>query len=224
MVTSSTILDITESLCFNLSPGFTDLAAASSLRVSHISRVHVPLRHECHTLVDKFIADVSLFHHVFHTPSLHRAIDSLLNDVEKGRAPDTNTLLLLLAICASSSYMWTILDNHRCLYPDTATANSQSLMWLRAALDVIDHAPHPSRVTMEYVQAMVIIFFQLCCREGISRRARSLAAQAIVMARDLGLHRIDCHNQSSDPAKLDLNQTEVEVGRRLWWYLTATDW
>ncbi|KAH7243924.1 hypothetical protein B0J15DRAFT_552781 [Fusarium solani] len=224
VVSTRPIQEITEPLSFHNYGGFAGFDAASFVHPMTIRCVNVPLRHEAHILVNKFIADVSPFHHVIHTPSLHRVIDSLFNDLDRAKVPDTGALLLLLAICSSSTYMWTILDNHRCLYPDTATANSQSMMWLRAALDVVDHANRASCVTLECTQAMVIVFFQLCCREGISRRARSLAAHAIVMARELGLHRIDCDNQSSDSDGLQCTRTKTEIGRRLWWYLTATDW
>ncbi|KAF5699042.1 fungal transcriptional regulatory [Fusarium mundagurra] len=225
VVCTRPILEITESVSFNHNyGGFAGVDAASFAEPKTIRCVNVPLRHEAHILVNKFIADVSPFHHVIHTTSLHRVIDSLFNDLDQGRVSDTGTLLLLLAICSSSSYMWTILDNHRRLYPDIATADSQSMMWLRASLDVIDYTHRTSRLTIECTQAMVIVFFQLCCREGISRRARSLAAQAIVMARALELHRIDFHNQSSDTEGLQCSRTQTEIGRRVWWYITATDW
>lgn len=55
--------------------------------------------------------------------------------------------------------------------------------------------------------------------EGVSLRYRSLISTGVLLSRELGLHRIDHESNEANA-----NTIQAEVGRRVWWYLIATDW
>ncbi len=84
---------------------------------------------------------------------------------------------------------------------------------------MLDIAHRTTRVSIEGIQGIIIASFVLANFEGFSRRARSLCSMAILLARELGLHCLD-HPSNANSA----NSAQAEMGRRVWWYLAASDW
>ncbi|KND92531.1 hypothetical protein TOPH_02611 [Tolypocladium ophioglossoides CBS 100239] len=200
-------------------------ASPGSLGASEVIKcIWLPRREEAHDLLQKYTSDVSHFHHIIHAPSLPGLIDAVYNGLDQGNGVDLGALALLLSICTSTTYAWTVHDDARGLYANAAEANSQTTAWLKAALDVVDYAQRTAHVSLECTQGMIILFFVLCSLEGVSSRARALVAQSIAMGRELALHCIDYPNNAaaSDPAQM--NTIKTEIGRRVWWYLAASDW
>lgn len=186
--------------------------------------IWLPHREEAHVLAQKYINDVSHFHHILHLPSLPGLIDETYAGIENESRADLGSIMLLLSICTCTTYAWVPSDNARGVYANAAEANSQTTGWLKAALDVADHIQRTAHASLECSQGMIIIFFVLCSLEGVSTRARSLVAQSIAMGRELSFHRIDCpaNSASSDPQQA--YSIKTEMGRRVWWYLAASDW
>ncbi|KAL6885232.1 hypothetical protein HDV57DRAFT_516174 [Trichoderma longibrachiatum] len=228
------------------SPSFFVLHPSSSPALSDQVRVIkcicLPLRADAHVLLDKFVQDVLHFHHIFHAPSLPRAIDRFYDAVEQQQQQqqqqqddgepsssaaaagvDTGQLMVVLAICCSSTHTWTRFDDGRALFARSADANAQTAGWLTTALDVIHHAHLAAHASLACVQGIVVVFFMICSLEGISARARLLHAQAVAMAQEIGLHCLDAPNVSGQARVLRESKVEAEVGRRTWWYLTDTD-
>ncbi|KAL7946712.1 hypothetical protein V8C42DRAFT_352265 [Trichoderma barbatum] len=211
------------------SPSFFILHPASSPPLTEEVRVIkcicLPLRTDAHILLDKFIKDVLHFHHIFHTPSLPSIVDRFYDAVEQGKVDDTGQLMLILAICCSSTHTWTRYDDNKGLFHRSEDANSQTAGWLMTALDVIHHAHLSAHASMACVQGIIVVFFMICSLEGISARARLLHAQAVAMAQEIGLHFIDASNNNNNhPNAIKKSTVEAEVGRRTWWYLADTDW
>lgn len=101
----------------------------------------------------------------------------------------------------------------------TAEGERQSSLWTKATQDLVDACHRSMCLSLEAVQGIVIILFILGNAEGCSYRYRFLVNLALMMSRELGLHRIDHPNHAST-----FNKIEAEVGRRMWWYLVASDW
>lgn len=186
--------------------------------------IWLPRRDEAQILVQKYVSDVSHFHHIIHYPTLPRLIDDIYDGIERDSRFDVGGILLLLSICTCTTYAWTPYDDARALYASAAEANCQTTGWLKAALDVVDHVQRTAHTSLECAQGMILIFFVLCSLEGVSTRARSLVAQSIAMGRELSLHLIDYPNNSPSSDPQQMHSIKTEMGRRVWWYLAASDW
>ena len=128
-------------------------------------------------------------------------------------------MILLLSIFASCTNAWVKRDCERGLFSTSAEANSQSPLWIKATEDVLDIAHRTTCVSIEGIQGIIIVSFALATYEGFSRRVRSLYNMALLLARELGLHRLD------HPCSAKLSKSfHLEIGRRVWWYLVASDW
>ncbi|KAF5027044.1 hypothetical protein F66182_852 [Fusarium sp. NRRL 66182] len=208
---------VTQSSCYlfqspNVPSGFMSLEPTKC--------IWLPEREETRVLVNKYTTVITYLHHVIHCPSVSNLVDVVYDSIERGENIQLCSVFLLLAICTKVTYSWTVIDNDRTeLFSDFLQANNQAFSWLKSALDVFDAAQRRADIALESAQGLVIISFVLMNLEGISVRARNYLFQAITIGRELGLHRLDHpHNPS-----VHLSGLKAEVGRRVWWYLVATD-
>ncbi len=198
-----------------------DVSSVSFGPVEVTRCIWLPRRDEARIILHKYVSDVNHFHHIVHIPSAFNSVEQVYDDVDSNSPMDIGAMSLLLSICAASTYAWSLQDDGRLLYASVAEARSQASSWLKAALDVMDHAQRTAHASLECIQGMVILFFVFCNIEGLSQRARAIHARAIAMARELSLHRIDA---PSNPDVARMKTTAIESSRRVWWFLVATDW
>lgn len=157
-------------------------------------------------------------------PTLEAKVKTLYDDLEAGLPVDKCVALLLTCILANVCLSWTPYEDDHCTFFDQITASRQAILWTKAAMDVLDHVQRLNLLSIEGVQGATILFFVTFLIEGISRRAGGILARAIHMARDFGLHTIDKDRPGWPSARQTMSPCEKEIGRRVMWYLAATDW
>lgn len=205
------------SFIFQSDPSTAQLGIADVIKC-----IWLPRRDEARIILDKYISDVDHFHHVTHIPTLRKLLETTYDTVENNATPDIGAVILILSVCATCTYSWSLEDDARRLYADVGEARAQATSWIKATLDVIDYAHRTVSSSMECIQGMIILFFVFCNLEGLSHRSRSLISKSIAMSREMGLHRID--SQVSLPEIANMCTLRAEIGRRIWWCLVGTDW
>ena len=184
--------------------------------------IWLPQYSEAKILLEKYVQDIDHVHHVVHTPSLPDMLSraytclSVPGSVTK---PGGGLIFLFLGIFACAANSWTHLDCDRGLFSACAEANAQAPLWVKSLEDVLDIAHRTMGVSMEGIQGVTIAAFVVLNISGFSRRCKALFNMAFLLARDAGLHVLD-HPLNEDSANL----ARTEIGRRLWWYLVASDW
>jgi hypothetical protein len=184
-----------------------------------IRYIWLPQYLEAKILLEKFIQDIDHVHHVVHTPSLPSILDEVYACLNQPGQIKPGYMILLLGIFASCTHCWVRSDCARGLFSTSAEANCQSLLWVKAIEDVLDIAHRTASEAIEGIQGIIITSFVLMNLEGASRRCKSLWNMAFMVARELGLHCLD-HPSNTNLA----NSPQREMGRRVWWYLAASDW
>ncbi|KFY53745.1 hypothetical protein V496_07388 [Pseudogymnoascus sp. VKM F-4515 (FW-2607)] len=185
--------------------------------------IWLPDYEEANSLVQKYLSDITYIHHVVHSPTVRKVIDEIYEDLSKGISPKVGHIALLLSIIASATYSWTTRDSNK-VFPTVGDADRQCPSWIKAALDVLEYSRRTTSGAIEDIQATIIVSFVVTNLEGLSPRYRNLISSAITLGREILLHRID---HSSDSGLLVISPVDsigAEIGRRVWWYLTATDW
>ncbi|KAJ5928588.1 hypothetical protein N7466_007544 [Penicillium verhagenii] len=109
------------------------------------------------------------------------------------------------------------------LFSSVKEANKQATAWMKLAFEVLEYSRLQGTDCLEDVQAMVIVGFLVTNLVGITSQAWYVFSTAITVARQLQLHRIDLP-PNAGPDTSRQNSIQVEIGRRVWWYLVATDW
>lgn len=184
--------------------------------------VWLPRHAEARALLDCYITDLSYIQHVVHHPSLPAAIDDVYRQIEGQGPVRPGSLVLLLSIFANATHVWAPRDDgdsEGSLFLSSAQANAQTPLWIKATYAVLNAAQNDAALALETIQGIIILSFVICNLEGVSLRYRSLISTALLLGRELGLHRLD-HEARAAAA----NTLQVEMGRRVWWYLVATDW
>ena len=174
-------------------------------------------------MLEKYLNDITYIHHVVHSPSVRVLMDGLYEDLDQQVNIRPGHVALLLSILASATYSWTSRDSDT-LFSTVDQANDQSTSWIKAALDVLDYSRRTTSGALEDIHARVILSFVLCSPEGTSPRYRDLISTAVTVARELSLHRSDHQSTSALRAMPQPDSIQAEIGRRVWWYLAATDW
>jgi hypothetical protein len=170
-------------------------------------------------LLEKFLQHVEHIHHIFNTLALPTMVDRVYSRLIQQGCVKSGDMVLLMAIFGSATCSWTEHDCcERGLFSTSAEAHPQSGHWVRVAEDLLDIARRTTHVSIEGVQAAIILMFIPEDLEGFWRRCRSLHGMGILLARDIGLHCIDL------PSKAHANSVQAEIGRRVWWHLVSTDW
>ncbi|KAH7403307.1 hypothetical protein BKA64DRAFT_574373 [Cadophora sp. MPI-SDFR-AT-0126] len=186
--------------------------------------VWLPQYEETKVPLDKYISGVAYFHHVIHIPSLWNVMNELYTNVEQHRHPDPSQVALLSSIIASTTYSWTAIDCNESIFPTTSEANRQIPFWIKTTEDVLDYCYRNTCPSLEIVQSTIISSFLVCNLEGLAQRFRFLHSSAVMMARELNLHRTDEPSISETLEPVRTDTVKAEIGRRVWWYLVATDW
>ncbi|KAH8901375.1 hypothetical protein GQ53DRAFT_835202 [Thozetella sp. PMI_491] len=175
---------------------------------------------EAQILLAKFIRVAHQLPYVTHIPSLLSVLEQAYVGLSEKNQIQSGHAILLLSIFSAATISWVQSDCAYGVYSASADANEQGPLWLKAAEDVLDMArrsPSPM-LSIEGVQGVIIVGFIAAHLDGLARY-RMLFAVSVVLARDLGLHRID------HPSNLGAATTsQAEIGRRVWWYLCASDW
>ncbi|KAL2063343.1 hypothetical protein VTL71DRAFT_5148 [Oculimacula yallundae] len=188
--------------------------------------VWIPPYNEAKLAIENYINSLTYLHHVIHIPSLWVMLDELYSDLNQHVQSRTGHVALLLSILASTTYSWTAIDCNTSLFPTATEATRQTPLWIKATEDVLDHIHRTTHPSLESAQSAIITLFLVCNLEDLAQRFRSLLSSAIMMARELNLHRTDDPNLLvlEDTTEIETDAVKTEVGRRVWWYLVATDW
>jgi hypothetical protein len=184
--------------------------------------VWLPQHHEAKKIVSTYMSNLSYIHHIVHHPSMPSFVDEVYHAIEQQGSVKPGPLFLLLSMIATTTYTWTAQDGvgfEDSLFASEVEASAQTDMWIRAAYDVFNAGQNGPPAALETVQGACILGLLICNLEGVSLRYRHLVSTGLWLCRQLGLHRLDC-----GPNTEDKNTIRAEVGRRVWWFLVATDW
>lgn len=175
------------------------------------------------TLSQYFLDNVQYLHPVFQPHCLQRVIDAVYMHPHAQVQSKVADVALLLSMIASVSHLWRPQRSKCLVFLSAKEAASMSLIWSDAALDILEYSKRTTAVSIEDLQATIVISYVIYNSQGFSPMFRSLHSNIIMMARDLSLHKTDSPRRNRE-ADLPPFQIEADVKRRLWWHIAATDW
>lgn len=206
------------------------LTAASHVRVDNTrplpglaKTISLPTQNEAVQLFENYAKNIDPLQHVLHIPSVRVLLDEVYVNLAERRPVEPGHVALLLGIFASTAYYWTSRNGDDLLFVTLDDANQVSLLWGKAALDLLEHSRRTTSGSIEDIQATIILSFLVFNLEGFSATSRLLMSTALIMARDLYLYKVDAHHDERQSNPQD-DSIEVEVKRRVSWHIVATDW
>jgi hypothetical protein len=150
-------------------------------------------------------------------PFVYSLLDNIYDELASNQQPPPAQIALMLSILASS--VRGAVDSVSGLVEATRSA----ITWTRYGLELLEYSRRTTTPTLEDIQAGIILSFLTYNIEGSPRRTRVLWATTILMARELRLHRTDAGNDCASPQTRN-EIIQLEIKRRVWWYLASSDW
>jgi hypothetical protein len=177
-------------------------------------------------LFDHFVLALNPSHNILHIPSARDTLNKTykaIQDNEEG--PSRANLLLLFSIFAGASIAWTPeLLEALAATPENAKAAFKA--YAHAAKLVLDgdtSAPIQPRTTaLEATATLAHVLSN--SDDGFPGRMLELRHRCLVMMRGLQLHRLDTVKSREERSETECNWIEIEVQRRIWWNMVASDW
>lgn len=192
--------------------------------VALLRYVWLPQEHEALALFDEYIRSTATVYHILHHPTTRKMIRGIYTSLMNREPLNTSHIALLLSILATGAYFWTpAASAHPYLFASPADATDKSLVFLKWTLDVLDNNHRTTNAAIEDCQANVLISHCIVNYEGFSARAHTRYNASLNQARTLSLHLTDSPRHRRKLAQ-PYSRIQIELRRRLWWYIAVTDW
>lgn len=139
-------------------------------------------------------------------------------------APKIDELLMLFSIFAGAALAWTDELLHR-LEATKANAVSAFDCYFHSALSIIEdaHTPLPPSVTA--VSAIcTLAHVAINSDDVVPIKALDLRSRCYNMCREMMIHRLDSPAAQKERDINPANNIDLEVQRRVWWNMVASDW
>jgi alkylhydroperoxidase family enzyme len=204
---------------------------ADSCLTSHLdlepTQIQLPPEHEALHFSRVYFEYIGYFQNIIYRPHMLELIDGVYHRASQGpTATAPQGLALILAVIAMAVVLEPIEGSLTTVLPILKERLDISVVYIRASMDCLQQHCQRMNHSLESVQAMLVLHFLINHIETNSPRAATLLAEAVTAAQCLGLHLVDSVSRAGSlgsPARVG-DPLIQEMKRRVWWYLTATDW
>lgn len=160
---------------------------------------------------------------LFHIPSTRSLMEQTYQDMLDGRQPIPSTLMLLFSIFAGGALFWSpyLLEN---LNATPAEARAAFQIYSQVALSILEHPSQPVQPSTNAIVAICTLAHLLTNDGGLSVNVNILHTRCFLMARAMQIHRLDTVRSQEERRVKGCDLIEIEVQRRFWWNMVASNW
>ena len=199
--------------------GMSVLSTDPPLDISSISAQLPPLS-QARELISHFAQTMQQTIAIFHMPSTRAVMEQVYDTINHRDLPPLENLLTLFVVFAGAAHACTsqMLEQ---LDATEDTARAAFTAYSRLAMQIVAHPPlSPST---KCLAAMATLLHLLISADGVHTAVYLLHGRCLVMARVMQLHKLDTASRRAERQK-GCDMVEVEVQRRVWWDIVASDW
>ncbi|KAI9933619.1 hypothetical protein AWENTII_002312 [Aspergillus wentii] len=140
-----------------------------------------------------------------------------------GGQPTSTRLLLLFTIFAGAALAWTpeLLEKLRSTKDEAKAAFTA---YTSLAMSILDDDSQPVTASTVALAAISNLAYLITNSDGFAVKASVLRIRCLLMARTMQIHRLDTVKSQEERRMKGCNIIEIEVQRRVWWHMVATDW
>lgn len=176
-------------------------------------------------LLQSYESDVDHLCRILDIPTVRSMLNTCYQRIYQGDHVLSGQAALLLSIFSVAAYFYRPSNDSKVATTKQDAIHLSNVL-SRNALDVLDYSRRNTSGTLEDVQASILMSFVTYHLQGYSARGRLLLTMAASIAIELRLHRVDANIESSSSEnQLSVRSLiDLEVKRRVFWYIAATDW
>lgn len=179
--------------------------------------ITLPSKATAELLFNHYAQNLNWVYHVIHVPTTRQQLLGIYASLEARQMPTRSHLALIATILAVAVYFRsTLLETAELREQEKGSCTKWSLLAQRA----LSEANHVTSPTLESLQT-TIIMTQFLPNYG---RNTSFTAMLTHTAHMLQLHRVDSVRNRNLREETGYDAVELEVKRRIWWYIAGTDW
>ncbi|KAH7184763.1 uncharacterized protein B0J16DRAFT_122190 [Fusarium flagelliforme] len=207
----------------------TPVHAAASNNSHEYLVSQLPAPAKANILLDHFAVTLHSTLCVLHIASTRRHLNNMYSLMANNRGtPQTDELLLFFSIFAGACIAWTdeLLVK---LEVTNAEVISDFDKYFHLAMAMADDSRKPMPQTVTAVTALANLSHVAINSDDVFlMKALALRSRCYYMCRAMMIHRLDAPAEQEQRNKVDTNVSpnliDLEVQRRVWWHLVATDW
>lgn len=177
----------------------------------------LPSKATAELLFNHYANNLNWVYHIIHVPTTRQQLLGIYASLEACRKPTSSHLALVATTLAVAVYF-------RSKLLETAAVSEQEkgscMKWSLLAQRALSEANHLTSPSLESLQA-TIIMTQFLPNYG---QNTSFTATLTHTAHMLQLHKVDSVRNRKLREETGYDAVELEVKRRIWWYIAGTDW
>jgi hypothetical protein len=181
-----------------------------------------PLR-QARVLFSHFATTLQPTFGVLHIPSTKALMETAYEGLLEGEEPSAANLMLLFSIFAGAALVWTPQLLER-LQSTREEAKAAFMAYARLALDILEHPRRLIQTSTTSLVAISTMAHLLMNTDGFPLKVHLLRHRCLLMSREMGIHRLDTCKSREERRLKGCDMIEIEVQRRLWWHMVASDW
>lgn len=141
-----------------------------------------------------------------------------------GEKPSPADLVLLFTVFTGAA-MFATPELLKSLQATSSEFKSAFELYNRLALSLVDDVCRPGQECLTGLQGLASLMHLHTDLYGMSEQVHLLRTRIVIMARKMQIHRLDTPRSQQERRGLgDDNGLNVEIQRRIWWYIVSTDW
>ncbi|KAF7596249.1 hypothetical protein BBP40_002782 [Aspergillus hancockii] len=181
-----------------------------------------PIYSDAEMLLDYYTKTIDASYRMLHIPTTWRWLREFYADLKTNRLPSATQVSFFLGVFAGSAYA----SKNDFQFETAALRNhSQKALaesWVKQAVVLLTKPPVPPSV--QALQTAMNLA-HLCTQiEGLSGSFGILSVTGLQMARSMKIHRLDSAPYREERRKNGADLVDLEVKRRIWWHMVASDW
>lgn len=182
----------------------------------------LPTYKDAAALLDKYTETVDATYRTLHRPTAWHLLRVLYADLAANRLPTPTQLSFFLCIFAGSAYVSKAKFQFESPYLRGRSQIALAEHWARQAVSLVtDPAVPPSVEALQTIVSLAHLGAQI---EGPSGSFGTLGLLGLRMAQAMNIHRLDSQPSRDERRKNGADMVALEVKRRIWWHMVASDW
>lgn len=172
-------------------------------------------------LFEHYRSFIHPFQPITHCPTIKLKLESIYANASRGLASKAVDVALLTIIFSNAAFYCEVDDEPYSWFGSRQNTITVYTKWAKLAFESLWPPRGTNCLSIEAVQAFIQYAYLVHLWGGMTPSVYMLHSFTVIVARDLGLHRIDC-DEFLNPTRQEI--IDQEIGRRVWWHLTSTDW
>ncbi|KAF4457256.1 hypothetical protein F53441_820 [Fusarium austroafricanum] len=185
----------------------------------------LPPLEQANTLFDHFVATIHPTFGVLHIPSTKVLMHGTYAIANGGKeTPKIENVLLLFSIFAGAALAWTDDLLHK-LEASKENATLAFECYIENALSIAEDNRTPLSPSVTAISAIsTLSHVAINSDDVLPTRVMHLRNRCYLMCREMMIHRLDSPSAQKEREVTGSNAIELEVQRRIWWSMAASDW